>query len=164
MTLPKTPRALVVYGYSIEFMLVGLIFVILWQRGWVRSVSEFIDQSAAAWTTLFGLFCAGAMAARLVFFSLNSGDFGAWLEWKKLGSMISAVFLFNLLLFLLVTAVNIVLIYVKGTWLSKLGIFVGILGFVNSITFSFFVHRLSRLQAVFNLEFKKAIGDGKSQK
>lgn len=156
MSTQRNTKALVVYGYGMEFLLAGLVFGLLWQQGWLPDVSKFVDDSAGSWATFFGVMLAGAMAARLVFFSLNSGDFSAWLEWKKLGGVISGAFLFNLLLFLLVTATSIVLIYVKGTWLTKLGVLIGILGLINSVTFPLLVYRLTRLQAVFNFEFKKA--------
>lgn len=163
MSKPINTKTLVVYGYGIEFLLAGLSFALVWQRGWLAMVSKFVDDSAGSWATFFGVMLTGAMAARLVFFTLNSGDFSAWLEWKKLGGVISGVFVFNLLLFLMVTATSIVLIYVKGTWLTDLGVFVGILGLINSATFSMFVYRLSRLQAVFNFEFKKAKDAEKKQ-
>ena len=157
MSKQVNTKALVVYGYGVEFLLAGLVFVLLWHRGWLAAVSKFADDSAASWATFFGVMLAGAMAARLVFFSLNSGDFSAWLEWKKIGGVISGVFLFNLLLFLVVVATSVVLIYVKGTWLTNLGVMVGILGLINSATFPVLVYRLSRLQAVFNFELKKAM-------
>ena len=156
MSKAKNTNRLVAYGYGIELVLAGLVFALLWQRGWLAAVCKFVDDSAGSWATVFGVMLAGAMAARLVFFSLNSGDFSAWLEWKKLGGVISGAFLFNLILFLMVTVTSVVLIYVKGTWLTNLGVFVGVLGLINSATFPVLVYRLSRLQAVFNFEFKKA--------
>ena len=164
MTNQKNTKVLVAYGYGIEFLLAGLVFALLWQCGWLTAVSKFVDDSAGSWATFFGVMLAGAMAARLVFFSLNSGDFSAWLEWKKLGGVISGAFLFNLLLFLVATATSVVLIYVKGTWLTHLGVLIGILGLINSATFPLLVYRLSRLQAVFNFEFKKAMEAEKGEK
>lgn len=116
-----------------------------------------------SWATFFGLMLAGAMAARLVFFSLNTSDFSAWLEWKKLGGVISGAFLFNVLLFIIVTATNVVLVYVKNTGLTKMGIFVDILGLINSATFALLIYRLSRLQAVFNFEFRKEMEGEKNK-
>ncbi len=157
MSSVKNTKAALVYGYGIEFLLAGLMFAVLRQRDWLNRVTKFVDDSAGSWATFFGVMLAGAMAARLVFFSLNSGDFSAWLEWKKLGGIFSGAFLFNLLLFLGVTATSVVLIYVKGTWLTKFGVLIGLLGLINSATFPLLVYRLSRLQAVFNFEFKKAM-------
>ena len=146
----KNKAILVVYGYAIEVFLAGLVFALLSQLGWLAAVSKFIDDSATSWATFFGVMLTGAMAARLVFFSLNSGDFSAWLEWKKLGGVISGAFLFNLLLFLVATVTSVVLIYVKGTWLTNSAVAIGILGLINSATFPVLVYRLSRLQATFD--------------
>lgn len=157
MSLVKSNRMMLIYAYGIEFLLAGLIYAALWQRDWLYSVTKFVDDSAASWATFFGVMLAGAMAARLVFFSLNSGDFSAWLEWKKVGGVFSGAFLFNLLLFLSATTISAVLIYVKGTWLTEFGVIAGILGLINSVTFALLVHRLGRLQAKFNYEFRKAM-------
>jgi hypothetical protein len=156
MTASKNTKLMVVYGYGVEFLLAGLVFVLVWQCDWLVSVSKFVDNSAESWATFFGLMLAGAMAAQLVFLGLNTGEFSAWLEWKKLGGTFSGVFLFNLLLFFLVTATCTVLIYFKGTCLTTFGVFLGILGLINSTTFALFVYRLSRLQSLFSFEFKKS--------
>ena len=74
------------------------------------------------------------------------------------------VFLSNLLTFLVLTIGSVILVYVKGTWLSYAAIFGFIYGMVNAVTFPIFVYRLGRLQAVFNLEYKKAIEAEKHQK
>jgi len=164
MNQAKTFKAVVIWGYAIELLLASLVFGLLWQKGWLKSVNKFVDESASSWATFFGVMLAGAMAARLVFFSLNSGDFSAWLEWKKLGGVFSGAFLFNLLLFLAVTSTSVVLIYVKGTWLTQLGVLIGLLGLINSATFPLLVYRLSRLQALFNFEFKRAAEAEKKEK
>jgi len=164
MIKTKTAKVLVPYGYIIEFVVAALVFVALWQLGWLASVRRFTDDSAVSWATVFGMMFAGAMAARLVFFNLNSGDFGAWLEWKGLNGLFSCGFLFNVLLFLILTVTNVVIVYVKGTWLTYFGVFMGVLGLINSVTFPFLIYQLSRLQAVFNLEFKKAVATEKQTK
>jgi len=157
MNSAKRIKTLVVYGYGIELVLAVLSYATIWKLDWLKLATKFLDDSAGSWATFFGLVLAGAMAARLVFFSLNTSDFSAWLEWKKLGGIVSGAFLFNLLLFLGVTATCVTLTYLKGTWLTTIGVLIGILGLINCLTFPLFVHRLSRLQAVFNYEFKRAI-------
>jgi hypothetical protein len=152
---PQKIKFFLIYGYGVELLIAGLGLIALLSNEWLGTVAKFIDNSAGSWTMLFGVMLAGAMAARLVFFSLNTGDFSAWLEWKKLGGVVAGVFLYNLLLFLAVTVISVVLIYVKGTWLSYIGVLLIILGLINSITFSVFVFGLSRVQAFFNFEFKK---------
>lgn len=122
MTAAKI-RMLVIYGYGIEAILAGLLSFFIWQNGFGESVVKFIEASASSSAVIFGLMLTGAMAARLIFFSLNSGDFSAWLEWKKVGGIISGVFLLNLLTFLILTFGSVTLIYVKGSWLSYAAIF-----------------------------------------
>ena len=164
MSDAKTMKALVLYGYGIEFLLAGLVFVLVWQGGWLDSVYKFADNSAGSWATFFGVMLAGAFAARLVFFGLNTGDFSSWLEWKKLGGVYAGAFLFNVLLFLVATSINVVLVYVKGTWFTVIGVFVSVLALINSVTFPLLVYRLTRLQAVFNFEFKRALEAEKQNK
>lgn len=147
---------LAVYGYGIELLLAVLLFACIQIYGKLDAIAGFLDATAGAWTTVFGFLLAGAMAARLIFFSLNTGDFSAWLEWRKVGGVITGVFLFNLLFFLIVTAVSIALINLKGTWLSKVAVLLFIYGIANAITFQVFVYRLIRLQAIFNLELRRA--------
>lgn len=161
---PKRIKLLVIYGYAIEVVLAGLVSLVLWQNGSGASAVKFLESCAANWAAIFGVMLAGGMAARLVFFSLNSGDFSAWLEWKKVGGIVAGVFLSNLLTFLVLAVLSVVLIFVKGTWLSYFSIFGFSYGLINSVTFPIFVYRLGRLQAVFNLEYKKAIEIEKHQK
>jgi len=150
---------LAIYGYFVEAILAVALFWCAHVYGKLDVVVAFLDSTAGAWATVFGIMLGGAMAARLVFFSLNSSDFAAWLEWRKVGGVVAGTFLFNLLFFLGATVVNIVLIYLKGTSLSKVAVFVVIYGVLNSFTFSVFVCRLGRLHALFNLELRKANAD-----
>ena len=156
MSLLGNRKTLVVYGYGIEILLSGLVYLLLWIQGWFVSASQFLEQSAGYFLTFFGILLAGAMAARLVFFTLNSGDFSSWLEWKKVGGIISGAFLFNVLLFTAATISSLILVSCKGTWFTSVTLFVAILGIVNSLTFPLFVYSINRLQAKFNFEFKKA--------
>lgn len=157
-------KLLVIYGYGIEAVLAGLVSIFIWQNGFGGSVVKFIEASASSWAVIFGIMLTGGMAARLIFFSLNSGDFSTWLEWKKFGGIVAGVFLSNLLTFLVLTIVSVVLVYLKGSWLSYAAIFGFVYGMINAVTFPIFVYRLGRLQAVFNLEYKKAIEAEKNQK
>lgn len=161
---PNKIKLLVIYGYAIEAALSVLVSLVLWQNGLGAPAINFLESSAANWATIFGVMLAGGMAARLVFFSLNNGDFSAWLEWKKVGGIVAGVFLSNLLTFLVLAVLSVVLIFVKGTWLSYFSIFGFAYGLINSLTFPIFVYRLGRLQAVFNLEYKKATESEKNRK
>ncbi len=163
MTAAKI-KLLVLYGYGIEAILAGLSSFVIWQNGFGESVVKFIEASASSCAVIFGIMLTGGMAARLSFFSLNSGDFSAWLEWKKFGGIVAGVFLSNLLTFLVLTIASVVLVYVKGSWLSYAAIFGFLYGIINAVTFPIFVYRLGRLQAVFNLEYKRAIEGEKRQK
>lgn len=151
----KTTKRMVVYGYAIELFLTLMVEALIWLQDWADSAARFVDESAGFWMTLFLAVFAGAMAARLVFFSLNTGDFSAWLEWKGIGGVVAGVFVFNLILFFIVAFLFILLSYLKGTWLSHLGVFALILGLINCVTFPMFVYRLSRLQALFNYHLKQ---------
>jgi hypothetical protein len=162
MTEIKQKKTLwIVYAYLIEVFLAGLVYLLIWQQEWLSPVTIFLDGSASSWATLSTVLLTSALGARLVFFSLNSGDFAAWLEWKKVGGIYSGAVLYAGLLFLMMTVTMFVLIYVKGTWLTEWGVFIGILGLINAITFAFLVHRLTRLQAKFNFEYKKEGGANK---
>lgn len=157
MTSFKQAKNSAIIAYTLEALLaVGVVFLLWWWDLLLKCVAS-VEQTAGPWATFFGVMLAGAMAARLVLFNLNSGDFSSWLEWKKVGGIYSAVFLFNLLLFLLVTVLNVFLISIKGTWLSFGAVFGIIFGLINSLSFPVFVYHLCRLQAKFNFEFKREI-------
>ena len=153
--IDKKVKRLVIYGYAIELIFAVLIEFLVWMQGWADLVAHFIDKSASLWMTVFIAMLAGAMAARLVFFSLNSGDFSAWLEWRGLSGIVARAFVFNLILFFLVVCHCIAIVYIQGTWISHFGVFTLTLGLINFVTFSLFVYGLSRLQSLFNYQFKK---------
>lgn len=159
---PSKHVMLAICSYLAEVLLAGLIYSILWQVGWLNKAGAFLESSAGSWAVVFGIMLTSALAARLIFFTLNNGDFGAWLEWKKVGGIYSGAFMFAVLLFLSVTITAILLIYVKNTWFTKFGIFIVTFGLINSVTFSILIYRLTRLQSLFNFELKKVTEAEKS--
>lgn len=154
---------MVFWGYVSELLLAGLLVIFLNAAGWLVPVEGFLEESASSWAAIFGVMLAGAMAARHAFFSVGSNEFGAWLEWKKLGGVFSAGLWSYASLFLVASAICVVLIRVKGTWLSSVGTFFAVLGMLGFFTFSHLVHKLFRLQSVFNLEHRRAL-EAESQK
>jgi hypothetical protein len=150
---------LAIYGYFVEVILAVAILWCAHVYGKIEVIVRFLESSAGAWATIFGIMLGGAMAARLVFFSLNSSDFAAWLEWRNVGGIVAGTFLFNLLFFFCAAVVSVALVYLKGTTLSKVALFLVIYGVLNAFTFSVFVYRLGRLHALFNLELRKANAD-----
>ena len=147
-----------IYGYLIEFVLAALIYALVWKSGYIAQAINFVLESSAAWSTFFGVLLASAVAAWLVLFQFNADDFGAWLEWKGANSIYSFAFLFNVLLFALTTVLTLLLTFLKGPQLIvQVALYFIILGLINTFTLAKIVYQLTRLQAVFRLEFKKAV-------
>lgn len=154
MRLFKNKTFLVYYGYLIETVLALLLIILLWQLGLLDESAVFAKATAAAWTTFFGVMLAGALAARLLFFTVNGTDFGAWIELKGVGGVYSGALLFYLLIFATAMAGSISLVFFAVVWLSYLALFVGIFALVCVVTFGMLIYKFSRLQAIFNLEHK----------
>jgi hypothetical protein len=146
---------LVFYGYGIEFVLAGVLSLLTWLLGLLPKALELIEVSALPAAAFFGVLLAAAFAAWLILFGFNAGEFGAWLEWKRLNGIFSGAFLFNALLFLIASIVAIFVSFRKDTWVTNAALYLFILGVINAVTLSLLIYRLSRLQGLFNFELTR---------
>lgn len=156
MTLFSNRRILLLWCYAIEFTLAAAVYVLILTVGLEGKCLLLLSKSSNHLVGLFGLMLGVAFGGWAMFATFNSGEFGAWLQWKKMTGIFSGAFFVHAMVFALAAVCVAIEPLVVNLWFSRLSLILTMIGTVNVLTLSILFLQLVLLQALFNNKFLSA--------